>query len=258
MAAQTFTVECSTGSPPILDDWLKHIVNLVATLICIGFIDQLSMRRFFPGDQKTRWFALHFLVNAIICVAAFHDLVHVARRPLCVAIEATASWVPSYCAWSLHLYHLLAFTSLRKEDVVHHVLFAGVLGIFNFTINWGRFTNLLIFFMTGLPGGVDYAMLVLVKTGRIQRIHQKSICSAINTWIRVPGHVGVASLMASCVKHGVISAPAWVVSIVASLTLLNGLYYGEQAIGTFHRLAALSPTHKDKTDFAIAREAVTS
>ena len=55
-----------------------------------------------------------------------------------------------------------------------------------------------------------------------------------------------------------ISADGQTVTTVAALCLLNGIYYGEQAVGTFHRmaekrmkgsftnLAALSPTFADK------------
>ena len=113
---------------------------------------------------------------------------------------------------------------------------------------WGRMTNLLILFMTGLPGGIDYAMLVLVKTGRLQRLTQKSITSSINTWLRAPGHVFTASLMVICLWQGTIAIPYpyFTVCPVAGLCLLNGLYYGEQAVGSFHRMAALAPTYADK------------
>ena len=258
---QSFTVECLQAPPPIntSESGREHIIGLLVALCGICAVDFLVVCKIFPGDPKTRWFALHAIVNGITVVSCLTDIGQVAVRPFCVALESTHSWVPSYCAFSLHLYHMLAFTALRKEDIVHHLLFAGVLGIFNFTFNWGRMTNILIFFMTGLPGGVDYVMLIMVKTGRLQRIHQKSICSAINTWVRVPGHVAVATLMASCVVQGVIRAPAWIVIIVTCLTLLNGLYYGEQAIGTFHRLAALSPTYKDKNVAGdLIKDAITS
>ena len=153
-------------------------------------------------------------------------------------------------AFSLHFYHLTCFVeALRVEDVVHHLLFGGGLGCFNFSLTWGRMTNLLIFFMTGLPGGIDYAMLVLVKSGHVARLTQKAICSNINTWLRVPGHVFTSSLMAICTwsdATGSLPYPSIVVGTVASLCLLNGVYYGEQAVGTFHRMAALSPTHADK------------
>jgi hypothetical protein len=109
-------------------------------------------------------------------------------------------------------------------------------------------TNLLIFFMTGLPGGIDYAMLVLVKYNRMDRLLQKRITSSINTWLRAPGHVFTASLMVICTLQGAthIPYPSFTVGVVASLCMLNGVYYGEQAVSTYNRMAALSPTYADK------------
>ena len=151
-------------------------------------------------------------------------------------------------AFSLHFYHLTFFTALRLEDIVHHLLFAGGLGCFNFILMWGHMTNLLIFFMSGLPGAVDYAMLVLVKSGKMLRIRQKAIASSINIWLRGPGLVFTGSLMGICTWQGTTQKPypAITVGAVAALTLLNGIYYGAQAVGTYHRMAALSPLYKDK------------
>ena len=249
------SIECRayTEGPPLT----VHLINIAKAIFLIALVDVLVLRRFFP-DQKTRWFALHCLVNAAVVVGCVPDMVELSARPLCVAVEPPASYYPGYYAWGLHAYHLAAYTDLRLEDFVHHVLFAGLLGPFNYSYEWGRMTNLLVFFMTGLPGGIDYGCLVLVKSGRLNRIYQKSICSTINNWCRVPGLVATATLMASVAMHGAIRAPGWVVAIVTCLCLLNGLYYGEQAIGTYHRLAALSPTHKDKQVGEIFREAVNS
>lgn len=87
----------------------------------------------------------------------------------------------------------------------------------------------------------------MVKTGRMPRLRQKAITSAVNVWVRVPGHVLTATLLLICATHGASHIDPWYFPpIVASLTLLNGLYYGEQAVGTFHRMAALSPTYADK------------
>jgi len=240
-----FQVDCvDPGAPVTLS---RHAMGCVAAFIVTGLVD-VVLRVLFP-DQKTRWFALHFVANSIVTVACLQDMWGLMNAPLCAFVEPSDSWIPSYIAFALHAYHLIAYTAVRMEDIVHHVLFAGVLAVFNFLLAWGRMTNTLIFFMTGFPGGVDYGMLVLVKTGRIERITQKRLCSFINTWCRVPGHVGVATIFGVCAAHGTTHGVHLAcVAVVAGLTMLNGLYYGEQAIGTFHRLAALAPTYADKAN----------
>jgi hypothetical protein len=240
-----FHIECVDVQAPV--PLSSHMMGCLVTFVVVALVD-VVLRLLFP-DQKTRWFALHFVANMIISAMCLHDMWGLMKAPLCAFSEASDSWVPSYIAFGLHAYHLIAFTAVRMEDIVHHVLFAGGLAVFNFLMVWGRMTNTLLFFMTGFPGGVDYLMLVLVKTGRIERITQKKMCSFINTWCRVPGHVATTTIFGVCAAHGTTKGVHLAcVGVVASLCLLNGLYYGEQAIGTFHRMAVLSPTHADKAN----------
>ena len=44
-----------------------------------------------------------------------------------------------------------------------------------------------LFFNTGLPGGIDYLLLVLVKNNKIKGLTEKKINSYLNTYIRMPG-----------------------------------------------------------------------
>jgi hypothetical protein len=173
----TYSIECEPGDAA--EGLRQHGIGIAVAFAAVVLFD-LPLRALFSAS-KTRWFALHSLVNISISVMCLRDLLGVIENPLCAMISPTSSWFPSYAAFSLHLYHLTCFTALRLEDIVHHVLFAGGLGIFNFVLSWGRMTNLLIFFMTGLPGAIDYGMLVLVKSGKLQRYTQKSITSSINT-----------------------------------------------------------------------------
>ena len=173
----TYSIECEPGDAA--EGLRQHGIGIAVAFAAVVLFD-LPLRALFSAS-KTRWFALHSLVNISISAMCLRDLLGVIENPLCAMISPTSSWFPSYAAFSLHLYHLTCFTALRLEDIVHHVLFAGGLGIFNFVLSWGRMTNLLIFFMTGLPGAIDYGMLVLVKSGKLQRYTQKSITSSINT-----------------------------------------------------------------------------
>lgn len=184
-------------------------------------------------------FALHSLVNFGICLAGLRDVLSVAITPLCALSGAPIAWTPSHLACSVHLHHLVAFTTLRFEDIFHHLVFVGGLALFNYSLNWGPITNFLIFFMTGLPGGIDYAILTGVKLGRVARLTEKRYNAQINTWLRIPGLMATAAVMWICSAHGrVFEVPPLGVVAVIALTLANGLYYGEQAIGNYHRVAA--------------------
>ena len=47
--------------------------------------------------------------------------------------------------------------------------------------------SFLCFFISGLPGGIDYLMLTLVKHGVIDVMVQKRTCASLNVWLRAPG-----------------------------------------------------------------------
>ena len=48
------------------------------------------------------------------------------------------------------------------------------------------------FFMCGVPGGVDYLMLFLVKHSWMTPLEEKRIATVINVWFRAPWLVSVA------------------------------------------------------------------
>ena len=78
------------------------------------------------------------------------------------------------------------------------------------------------FFICGLPGGMDYVMLAMVKHGLLDAMAEKRYNARINVWLRAPGlvccafAVWVASRQRD-VGPGMLAA--------AVLVAVNGLYY---------------------------------
>lgn len=58
----------------------------------------------------------------------------------------------------------------------------------------GPVQNFIAFFICGLPGGLDYIMLILVKMDHMHAQTEKIINARINLWIRAPG-LTVASVL---------------------------------------------------------------
>jgi len=95
--------------------------------------------------------------------------------------------------------------------------------------------------ISGLPGALDYAMLSLVKTGRLPRLTEKKLNRVINTYLRLPGLVAVSVIAAACMAHGTAALlPTPVLLFSMALSYGNGTFYGEQVIGSYHRELALS------------------
>ena len=60
---------------------------------------------------------------------------------------------------SIHLYHMVGAFKLTGADYFHHLLFIPALGIPGQVYHWGPLANWVAFFISGLPGGVDYFLL---------------------------------------------------------------------------------------------------
>jgi hypothetical protein len=179
-----------------------------------------------------RWFLLHSLANAVVAGTGLRDVMAVLRRPEDARTAPMKSWVPSHLSFAVHLWHTLAYTALRREDLIHHALFVG---------SFGPVVNLLLFFMTGVPGGADYAMLFAVKQGWLPSLREKAPNSSINTYIRAPGLVFVASLFFTCVRNGRSRVHPLAAALCAVLAYGNRVFYGAQVNADFHtRVAQLA------------------
>ena len=88
---------------------------------------------------------------------------------------------------AVHAYHLLAFKDLTLDDWVHHLVFGGTICFVGLVFNSGPLLSVLAFFLSGLPGGLDYLMLTLVKHELMERLTEKRWNARINVWIRSPG-----------------------------------------------------------------------
>ena len=75
------------------------------------------------------------------------------------ACKGDYSVVPFYFIISVHLYHMLAFNNLKVGDWVHHIVFAGLICTFALSDQYGPVQNVAGFFLSGLPGGLDYCMM---------------------------------------------------------------------------------------------------
>eukprot|EP00937_MAST-01D_sp_MAST-1D-sp2_P004097 g4097.t1 len=192
-------------------------------------------------EPSARWFALHSLANTAIAATGLRDVLAVLARPAHAMQGSVRSWTPSHLAFAVHLYHAVAFGKLRAEDVLHHVLFVGVFGAAaNFTMRWGPVVNCLLFFITGVPGAIDYAMLAAVKQGLLPPLREKRANALINTYVRNPGLLFVATIIFACTRSGKTQVHPAASGLVALLAYGNGTFYGAQVVADYHRRDALN------------------
>jgi len=185
---------------------------------------------------KARYFALHIVANTISTVAAFPDVVRAVTAPQTAFGGASHTMFANSAVCAIHLYHCLAF-KLRFEDIMHHILFASILcGIaIPYKQRGGVANNFGCFFLSGLPGGIDYAMLVCVQQGWMDKMQEKKVNAMINTWLRGPAMSIYAFIGWQCWYQGnSTDLPNAALLLVVLLHFVNGQYYCAQAVGNYH------------------------
>lgn len=232
MISPAFSILCPESALPSPPSPPQHLYQLLLWTLFFTGVDFAAKPLL--RDPAPRWFFIHALANAIVCVFSFGDLLSAAARPLCALASPTLSWVPSYSAGAVHFFHLVVYwRHLRSEDIVHHLVFGVLLSILNFSFAWGRATNFLLFFITGLPGGITYALLVLVKLGKLKALREKGWTAQLNTWVRAPGLVWFVGMVQANLAHGFYFVPTWTMVACIALAFSNGTYYGKQALENY-------------------------
>ena len=160
---------------------------------------------------------------------------------LCININecATQPWINGDIiyglALSLHMYHSLFF-DLTNTDIIHHLLTAFLST--PLVITYHRYSTAVVgaWFLTGLPGFIDYFLLWLVKMNVINPIIEKRIYVWINVWIRAPGCVAACVLQLGMLN--IIDKMSWIqifaISWNALVTYLNGLYFMNDTLSKYY------------------------
>lgn len=143
---------------------------------------------------------------------------------------------------ALHLYHIILYKdSLRKDDWLHHGLMIGVAIPLGLVMPSATLLGFSLFFSTGLPGGIDYALLFLTRNGWLHRLTEKRVNAWLNVWIRSPGCVAHAALTAAYILSNRAALGYLGVAgglLPAVLIYWNGQYFMRQVV----------------TDYAIKRD----
>jgi hypothetical protein len=135
--------------------------------------------------------------------------------------------------FALHLYHLAIYwRKFRFDDWLHHILMIGIALPIGWAADSGSLLGYSLFFTTGLPGGIDYALLFLTRNNWLNRNTEKIVNAWLNTWIRSPGCISHATLTLILVSiKSIPFSQMWCYGIiVAILTFWNGQYFMRQVV----------------------------
>lgn len=207
---------------------LTGLTLTLLSAIVFGNCDRYLTRQ---GYQKP-YYAVHVLHNAMIVAltagdvwTTFTDVNGVFARPL--------TWSAVYICYALHVYHIYEYWRVfHLDDWLHHVLMIGVALPLGSLTRSGALMGTSLFFMTGLPGGINYALLFAERNGWITKETEKSVNVPVHQWLRGPGCVATAALTVAATQ-GAAGATWWdqvVALLIAALTFWNGIYFTNQVV----------------------------
>lgn len=217
------------------------LVGLLATLFSTFVFTQFDRKLAMAGYLKP-YYAVHVFHNAMIVALTAGD-VYAALTDVDSIFVRGITWPAVYLCYALHFYHLYEYWRVfHLDDWLHHALMIGVALPLGCATRSGALMGMTLFFTTGLPGGINYALLFAERNGWISRQIEKSVNVPIHQWLRGPGCVATATLTFALV-HSAADATGWdraAATLVAALTFWNGIYFTNQVVRADERRRALN------------------
>eukprot|EP00054_Salpingoeca_dolichothecata_P000496 m.280471 g.280471 ORF g.280471 m.280471 type:complete len:282 (-) comp108204_c0_seq1:80-925(-) len=214
--------------------WAASFAVAVFTLFVVDYV---CIR---PFLTRGRWFTLHVFANAVIMVFTFEDLYYLFTDPVKSVIlsDTIRSRNPLMFNLAIHCYHVVMFDDLTWLDWLHHGLMTFLAIPACFPVGrMGALMNVVHFFVTGLPGGLDYLLLALVQNEKIERLTEKRINNSLNVWLRAPGIVGTTTLflISSVERVGAASGlELFCRGLLVLLFFWNAQFFLERVVANYH------------------------
>ena len=148
------------------------------------------------------------MVNSVICTLTLHDVLRVFHDPISNGYKGDYDLLPTIIQIGFHIAHMITdHRTLKTELWVHHILSSVLLGIFDLCYTYGALLNFALFFGTGLPGGLNYAIQFARKAGAVRRSEADLLYARLDAWIRAPAQVTCMALGHACWAAGQRSTP---------------------------------------------------
>ena len=186
-----------------------------------------------------KYYLVHFLNNMYLVYLTFGDVLHTYLY-FDKFYYYPVNYESAVLTFALHFYHIFSYyNKLRFDDWLHHILMIFVALPIGLISSGGSLLGHSLFYLTGLPGGIDYLLLFLVRNNFINSLTEKKINNYINLWIRAPGCITHATLTMvgyNMLKNTILVS--WMNLISCLLTALlifwNGIYFMNQVVVNYN------------------------
>jgi hypothetical protein len=208
---------------------------LLLTIAATQGFRQLDKELTQRGYRKP-YYGVHVAHNALIVLLTLRDVWR------CFTDFGNDSYSPNWIAesicYALHMYHVINYWKVfYPDDWLHHILMIGVALPLSHAVSAGSLLGMNLFFTTGLPGGISYALLFAERNGWITREQEKSINVPVHLWLRAPGCIAHAALSVAQAfsKPSLTAGQGLATLLIAALTFWNGIYFMNQVVRAAER-----------------------
>lgn len=227
----------------------EHLGNNVKVLVLLALVDRLIISTYLSAACKRekdvvhgRWFFTHAFANLLVVLTSLGSVAAVLRDPFNamvvdehrdISLFGSGSIWPLTIINSVHVYHMLGGFGLSSADYFHHGLFIPTLGFPGQIFAFGAGANWQAFFISGLPGGIDYFVLGLIRCGLANKMFEKRLSANLNVWLRNPGILSATFILYQSLVYGKVSAPWFVCALQLILPPYNAMYYCKQSVANY-------------------------
>ena len=183
---------------------------------------------------KGCYYINHFIANSIIVYNTFY-CVNNSYTLLCEKnINCNNNDLSKSIIYALHFYHILWYSKkMRFDDWLHHIIMIFIIMPITVFTDCPNISGHVFFFLIGLPGGIDYLLLFLVRNNIMSRIKEKQINRGLNLWIRCPGCIASCVLIYSTIKQNTYDIVSICSYIIMFAIYWNGIYFMEQTVSNY-------------------------
>ena len=211
------------------------MINTIITTSLLCLVDKILT----INNIKGQYYFNHFIVNSLIVFSTYNDVLLPYTNfdnILDIGVNTTAV---EY-TFSIHLYHIIMYyNKFLFDDWLHHIVmifFTLPMGLY---FNCGPIMGHSLFFLTGLPGGINYLLLFLQRNNLIEKKTQKYYNYQLNIWIRQPGCIAT-SILALLYYNKYVNKNDYLslffVSYIGISQYWNGVYFMEQVVRNYNIL----------------------
>jgi len=212
-----------------------YLITVLYYFLIIRSLD-FCIKQYFP--KSASYFLLHTIFNAWVSWMVFDDVIFTLLNPLDIYQKtyfSESGILTTLGIMCFHLNHLFFYSNLTTEDWLHHIISSLLVPITAFIFPFSHILALSNIVMCGIPGGIDYFMLFLVKLNKLNKMTEKKVNRFLNLLIRWPFmFLCFYIFIVNVIKFNVVTDYVIWMILAFALHLTNAVYYCDKVIGNYY------------------------